>query len=77
MAAEDNGCAGCIGCLALIIFGQIIIPIIIYGVAAVIVIVFYSGIISASLGLFYGVGISCYNFVNACSDNLFKRTAIM
>jgi hypothetical protein len=59
---------------------HLVIPFIVYvvlpvlgGIAAILAAIAGT---CAAVGVFYGVGVSCYNFVCACRDNLFKRTAI-
>ena len=63
--------------LILIIIALIIIyHIIVYVVAPALGIALVILLILAALGGISGIILSCYNFVCACRDNLFKRTAI-
>ena len=54
----------------------VIIPIVVYVVIPALGVISVIAIVCAAVGVLYGVGTSCHNFVRACGDNLFKRTII-
>jgi hypothetical protein len=59
--------------IAFYVIVYIVLPIVAFGVVILIAL----GGASAACGLIYGVGVSCYNFVCACRDHLFKRTTVI
>jgi len=61
------------GCIGLIIGAIILFYFIVYVAIPVLII---AVIVAVTSGSTYGVVMSCYNFVCACRDHLFKRTTI-
>ena len=60
------------------IVGGLIVIIIVLAIVyfTVVYIILPAAVITTTFGVICGVGTSCYNFVCACRDHLFKRTAI-